>query len=130
MQFIIFVIFEYFDIVAVFIGFANKIKILMILTYPKTPVLQENNPPSYQFFSLVALWEAEVAVVSKYRDYEFSDRKFSDRKSSDFQRIFFSVTENFRSSYQPLPFLVALWEAEVATRKGNGWYSEWQFSLK
>ena len=39
-------------------------------------------------------------------------------------------TENYHSSYQPLPFLVALWEAEVATRKGNGWYSEWQFSLK
>ena len=39
-------------------------------------------------------------------------------------------TENYHSSYQPLPFLVALWEAEVATRKGHGWYSEWQFSLK
>ena len=25
----------------------------------------ENNPPEYQFFSLVALWEAEVATREK-----------------------------------------------------------------
>ena len=37
----------------------------MILTYPKTPVLQENNPPEYQFFSRVATSVSQRATREK-----------------------------------------------------------------